>query len=156
MSLLEEQKKLARLVTERPAGRSDDTETFADPKEVEIFAESLFRKRLHEVEKLLPLTRAGLNAEFAVRFREFCPTFNPRSTGRHLEDALAFCRFLVAGLENTDPRRATVKFEAAKLSFFGHEKAFAVCVPSPSITSGRRVSFAIWLRIGSRVRFLMR
>ena len=156
MSLLQDQQKLARLSTNWRKDAADVTANFVDAAEVEIFAESLFRKRLHEVAKLLPQIRDTLGTDFETNFREFCPTFNPKSTKRHLEDALAFCQFLFRRLPEADRRRATIKFEAAKLSFFGYEKAFAICVPSPSRSSGRRLSFAIWLRIGSRVRFFTR
>jgi hypothetical protein len=162
MELRKQQDQLVRLLTDTEmlrswtGGSEPDIPHFADPSEVADFAESLFHKRLHEVAKHLPLTRDTLGSEFAEGFREFSLTFNPTTTKRHVEDALAFCRFILDRMSKSDDRRATVRFELSKLGFFGHRKRFAFCFLSPSIAAGRRLSFAIWIRFGGRVRFFIR
>ena len=49
------------------------------PDEINFFADSLFSKRLREVEKLLPLTKRILTTDFEKHFREFAVQYTPES-----------------------------------------------------------------------------
>ncbi|MCY7377564.1 MAG: hypothetical protein LH472_16525 [Pyrinomonadaceae bacterium] len=121
------------------------------PDEINAFAESLFWKRLREVEKLLPLTRRSLNAEFERLFREFSPDFNPPSIKKHLEDALCFGRFLQKSAAVSELAKNAAKFEGAKLEFYAVHKNFIVRYFDFDIQTGeRKKHFKIWLRIGKR------
>lgn len=134
------------------------------PEELNFFAESLFWKRLREVEKFLPLTRRALGDEFAESFREFSQIFNPRSVKKHLEDALEFCRFL-RKQNISDFAKNAAKFEQSKLEFFGLEKLFVGCRLNFDFrnfsASGndkllefpeKKKIFVVWLRIGKSIK----
>src|SRR6185369_7897216 len=56
------------------------------PEELDFFADSLFWKRLREVEKFLPLTRKVLGEDFINYFRRFSQNFNPQTVKKHIED----------------------------------------------------------------------
>lgn len=128
------------------------------PEELEFFAESLFWKRLREVEKFLPLTRRALGEAFTGSFREFSQKFNPQSVKKHLEDALEFCRFLQT--ENiSEAAKNAAKFERTKHEFFAFEKRFAVCRLDFDIVKYQQTGVfearkkkAVWIRIGKRFR----
>ena len=62
--------------------------------QVDFFADSLKRKRLNEACKLLPLTRRVLGKRFGVLFRRYADTHAPSGVKKHLEDAVAFSRFV--------------------------------------------------------------
>jgi hypothetical protein len=132
------------------------------PEELNFFADSLFSKRLRQVEKFLPLTRKVLGEVFKSTFREFSQGFNPQTVKKHFEDAFEFCGYLQK--QNiSKPAINAVRFERAKLAFFGLERRIAVCrldfdIRKPEF-SDRAGEFAIpekkiavWLRIGKRVR----
>ena len=125
------------------------------PEELNFFAESLFWKRLREVEKFLPLTRKVLAADFTALFREFSQTFNPQSVKKHFEDALEFCLFLHGARDVSDLARSAAKFERSKLEFFGHEKRLVVCRLDydlrMEVPEKKKVT-AVWLRFGRRIR----
>jgi hypothetical protein len=134
------------------------------PEELNFFADSLFWKRLRETEKFLPLTKRVLGEYFARYFREFSQNFNPRSVKKHFEDAFYFCRFL-RGQEISEFAANVMKFEQAKLEFFGLEKRLVVCRLDFDVreflSSGdaqlpafyeKRKKIAVWLRRGKRVR----
>lgn len=180
MSLSEQQNLLARLYTDAEFRRAfltapekigaendlSETETAEIaaimPEELEFFAESLFWKRLREVEKILPLSKKALGADLKVFFREFSKNFNPQSVKKHLADALAFTGFLqnqnISGLA-----RDAARFERAKLEFYGLEKRFVVCrlnhdvrqlyraEVEPSQIEGSK-KIALWFKIGNRAR----
>jgi hypothetical protein len=61
---------------------------------VRAFARSLQRKRLGEVAKQLPATRAALGEGFAPLFFRYADTFVPAGVAKHTRDARAFCAFL--------------------------------------------------------------
>jgi hypothetical protein len=154
MNLRLEQDLIARMVTNaRPGVEVRLTNDDLAPDQITLFTESLFQKRFHEVAKLLPLTRQALGGKFAEEFRQFHSTFNPKTSKRHVEDSIAFCGY-VAKNHSTKPHiRSVASCEAAKLRFFAYEKRFSFCMPAGT---GRILSFALWLRIGRRVRFVMR
>lgn len=168
MSLLEQQNFLARVYTDEnlrrkflaapgKIGRENDLneseiseilEIF--PDEINRFAESLIWKRLQEVEKILPLTKQNLGADFIKFFREFAPTFNSTSVKKHLEDALAFAAFLQH--QNLSPLAKNItKFERAKLEFYALRKNLVVRRFDFDIQNGEpKKHLKIWLRVGKK------
>jgi len=176
MSLQNRQNLLAKLYTDAEFRRaflsepakigaqnnlsSDEIEEIAAvmPEELEFFAESLFWKRLREVEKFLPLTLRALGDDFSSLFREFSQEYNPQSVKKHLEDALEFCRFLES--QNiSEPAKNAAKYERSKHEFFAFEKHLIVCRLDFDIIKYQHTGvweekkkIAVWLRIGSRVK----
>lgn len=167
MSLREQQDTLARLYTD-PGLRTaflagewvPESLTEAEiaelrtvvPEELEFFSRTLVGKRLAEVRRLLPLSAERLGGDFAGRFREFAPMFNPASTKKHLEDAVAFARWLA---ERTPDRktREILAFELAGLEFFGLRRRFVARVHFYDISSEKRLRIPrlrLWIRIGKR------
>lgn len=111
MGLAQVQQALARLYTDaalRDRFLADPREvglTFGlSPVEVEqlaqaasqisFFAESLHRKRLNEVNRLLPFTRRLLGRQFGALFLRYAPTYAPHGLRKHQADALAFADFI--------------------------------------------------------------
>ena len=134
------------------------------PEELNFFADSLFWKRLREVEKFLPLTRKVLAKDFSKYFREFSRIFNPQSVKKHFEDARHFCLYLRAQ-SLTDFAESAVKFEQSKLEFFGLEKRLVVCRLDYDIRKisesdpneqfeipEKKAQIVVWLRFGKRIR----
>ena len=129
------------------------------PEQISFFAESLFWKRLREVEKMLPLTKEFLDANFVELFREFAENYNPNTVKKHLEDAIEFCKFLAkAGV--SEIVKNVAKFEQTKLEFFGYGKRFAICRLDYDIkeisregAKAQRKTFAIWLKIGNKIKY---
>lgn len=168
MSLLEQQNFLARVYTDENLRRvflaepqkigekNDLTESEINeileifPDEINAFAESLIWKRLREVEKILPLTKQNLGANFTELFREFAPTFNSTSVKRHLEDALEFAKFLQR--KNIAPLAKDIaKYELAKLVFYALRKNLVVRRFNFDVqTEQPKKHLKIWLRICNR------
>lgn len=183
MSLLEQQNFLARLYTDEilrkrflsapeKIGKENnlDEKEIADlaavlPEELNFFADSLFWKRLREVEKMLPLTRKVLAERFEKYFREFSQNYQPNSVKKHLEDAIEFVNH-ISGLEIEDIWvKDLARFEQAKLEFNGFGKNFVFRVfdfdikkihrrdaEAQNFELKRKKTFAIWLRIGKKVK----
>lgn len=130
------------------------------PDEIDVFADSLFYKRLREVEKLLPLTKKILGVDFEKRFREFSKSFTPESVKKHLEDAIRFAEFL--GERELNWKSDAAKFETAKLEFYALGKTFVFRrfdydvkeilrqIHESPTDFERRKTFTVWLRIGKR------
>ncbi len=180
MSLLKQQKFLAKLYTNEDfrknfiaepetVGRENglDEKEIEDivriyPEEIESFAESLFYKRLREVETFLPLTKSLLRDDFEKLFREFINKFNPQTVKKHLEDAVEFAGFLQARELNPIWLKDILKLEQAKLEFNGLGKKFIFKKFDFDIRNLRREdlennlnllrrkTFGIWFRIGKR------
>ena len=169
MSLLEAQNFLARIYTDEnlrreflsapeKIGRANNlskteiaelAEVF--PEELNSFAESLFYKRLREVEKFLPLTKAILDNDFEKCFRAFAASYLPSSVKKHLEDAVEFCSYLQKDKRASGIEKDTAKFEQAKLEFWGFEKRLVIKIFDYDInTKQKRKHLAVWLRIGKR------
>ncbi len=128
------------------------------PEEITFFAESLFWKRLREIEKFLPLSRKFSGEDFIRLFRKFSQNFNPQSVKKHLEDAIAFCRFLQKS-EVSEIVKNIAKFEQTKIEFFGFGKHFAFCRLNYNIeeisregANAQRKTNYIWLRIGKKIK----
>lgn len=180
MSLLQQQNFLARLYTDEKLrreflsapekiGRENDLDEFeiADltavlPDEIIFFADSLFWKRLREVEKFLPLTKEFIGEDFTKLFKDFSQNFNPQSIKKHLEDAFEFCEFLEKNEFSSKYTKDVARFEQAKLEFFNYGKNFVFRAfqfnireiirrdAKSQIDFPNRKTFAIWLKIGKR------
>ncbi|HVE58184.1 MAG TPA: hypothetical protein VNB22_15230 [Pyrinomonadaceae bacterium] len=137
------------------------------PEELGFFADTLFWKRLREVEKLLPLTKKVSGEDFAKLFREFSQDFNPQTVKKHFEDALEFCRFL-RKRNSTELARNAAKFEQSKLEFYGGGKRFVICkldfdlskiLHPDAVISGfnfeRKLKIAVWWKIGKKHRHFL-
>ena len=130
------------------------------PDEIIAFADSLFYKRLREVERFLPWTRKELGAKFEREFREFIIGFNPQSVKKHLEDAIEFAKFLQLRKLNPTWLKDIIKLEQSKLEFAGFGKRLIIkkfdfdvrdFYPTNNETKqelNKRNTFAIWLRFG--------
>lgn len=88
------------------------------PEELSFFSDSLVWKRLNEVEKLLPLTRKILREKFRDEFQSFADTYNPTGIKKHLEDAQAFCDYVLKK-NVTGWQKDLIRFEQARLEFNG-------------------------------------
>jgi hypothetical protein len=138
------------------------------PEQINFFADSLFYKRLHEVEKLLPLTRKALEKDFEKYFREFANQFLPRTIKKHLEDAVRFGEFLRTKKIEPVWARDLAKFECSRLSFNNSKKRFLLkrfdydvreilkeisrAEAKTQREFPKRKTFAAWLRIGARTK----
>lgn len=169
MSLLETQNFLARLYTENKLRRNflaepekvgrenglskTEIEELLDifHEELEFFAESLFYKRLREVEKFLPLTKNVSGENFEKCFRAFADSYLPSGVQRHLEDAVEFCAFLQKSKSVSDVEKNTAKFEQAKLEFYGFEKRLVIRILQYDLkTKQKNRHLAVWFRLGRR------
>ncbi len=132
------------------------------PEEIGFFADSLFWKRLHEVEKFLPLTKKVLKEYFTKNFREFSRNFNPQTVKKHFEDALEFCKFL-RKQNISELAKNAAKFEQSKLEFFGGGKRFVVCKldfdireiydreqTTANLKLEKKTKVALWLKLGKK------
>jgi hypothetical protein len=182
MSLVEQQNFLARLYTDENLRRSFLSEPekigaandltaneIAElaaiiPDELNFFADSLFWKRLREVEKFLPLTKKAFGADFEKKFRVFANQFLPKTIKKHLEDAVEFVEFLQKGEINW--KKDLARFEQARLIFNSNTKNFVFekfdfdvreILKSFSSESDfqRRKTFAVWIRIGNKTKFFI-
>lgn len=171
MSLLEQQNFLARIFTDESLRQSfwenpelvgkenglNEAE-IAQLKEIiaddlNYFADSLFHKRLHEVEKLLPLTKRVLEKNFAKLFQQFSQTFQPSSVKKHLEDAIEFCKYLQTQQVEQLFAKETAKFEQTKHEFFSQDKTFSFCLLRHDVFSQRKkLRLAVWYRVGKQSR----
>lgn len=69
--------------------------TSLDPDELDLQADTLLRKRLHEVQRLLPNTFARLGAAAHELFLRYAGNHWPEGHLRHVEDAAAFEQYLL-------------------------------------------------------------
>ena len=138
------------------------------PEELNAFAESLFYKRLRQVEKLLPLTHRLAGINFEEYFRRFASCFSPESNKKHLEDAVRFADFLQAEKSESSLIKNAAKFEKARLEFNAFQKRFAVILldydvrlisesflsenESSAQNLTQRKTVVIWLRTGNKVK----
>jgi hypothetical protein len=177
VSLLEQQKTLARLLTDPlfrerfladpnlngqslglSKAETDELVRVAD-RDLPMFAESLVWKRLKEVEKLLPLTGRIAGEGFRRLFFEFAPTFNSQAIRKHKEDAVHFCRF-IEERHRDGPLGDAARFERTRLTFFNEERRLAFCrslydLSTPArdnagSTRKGRTAVAVWIRPGKK------
>jgi len=141
------------------------------PEEIGFFADSLFWKRLREVEKILPLTKKALKEDFTKYFREFSQNFNPQTVKKHFEDALSFSNFLQN--QSLEPiwAKDLAKFEYSRLIFnsdmkkfvfskFNHDIRELINAFSKNKTESpknfrHKITFAIWLKVGKKKKHLI-
>ena len=136
------------------------------PEQLSFFADSLFYKRVHEAEKLLPLTSKVLNVQFTKLFRGFSQTFTPKTVKKHLEDAIEFVNYLNKESLEIHWLHDLAKFEQTQLIFNGYNKSFILQKFSFDIRQivkeishhqkvwqnefQPRKTMAIWLRFGKK------
>lgn len=159
MGLLEQQNLMARLYVDENLRRYFMADSIAAsegfglsateineiasvlPDELNSFAVSLFRKRLREIENMLPLTRKSLGVEFEIWFRRYNDSTPAAREMDRAHDALGFCRYIER--EDTGEAKSAARFERLKRQFFIGEKSFVF-----TSFEGRRY---LWFRIGGRV-----
>lgn len=132
------------------------------PEQLTFFADSLYWKRLREVEKFLPVTKKNLGENFKILFKEFSQTFNPTSVKKHLEDAIEFCKILQTKALEPVYAKDIAKFEQGKLEFYGCEKRFVwkmfnydikEILRNPHKSNLRkRTTLTIWMKIGGKIK----
>jgi hypothetical protein len=145
MGLAEIQKTLAQLYTNgdlRNQFFSDPTtigkELGLDPNDIEhlaklsnahvkLFANSLQKKRLNEVRKLLPLTSQALGKRFNDLFAQYFESYNPIGVKKHLYDAINFSSFIKASIHEPIWLQDLVKYEWAWLQIAGSMRKLLVC-----------------------------
>lgn len=173
MSLQEQQNFLARLFTDqeyrssfvanpvrvgREAGLSpDEIEQMSSVsgKEIDVFSESLFWKRVNEVEKLLPLTVRFLQNDFQTQFRNFCSALKAGTADKHRTDAIEFTEYLAGNAEISVATREAARFEGRKLEFFLGRRRSLLFTARYRTGEGlpiRERAFGVWLNIRGRVR----
>lgn len=182
MSLLEQQNFLAKLYTDEKLRRdflyepskigrenylneieiAEITEIL--PEEISFFAESLFWKRLRQVEKMLPLTFKIADDDFQKLFREFSQNYNPQTIKKHLEDANEFCLFLQQNDSVSGITKNAAKYEQAKLKFHNFGKILVICrlnydvrqisqiVKNANYNLKKKTKIAIWIRAGKTIK----
>ena len=130
------------------------------PEELNFFADSLFHKRLREVEKLLPRSKQILSADFENHFRAFSAFFLPVSIKKHLEDAVQFSDFLIKHKIEVDWLKDLIRYEQANLIFHGYGKKFLFRkfkfnikeIIRKGAQTRRKPSIALWFRSGGKIR----
>jgi hypothetical protein len=140
MSLLEQQNLLARLYVDEnlrrvflsdPSGTAvkfglsaTETEDLRRvlPDELASFAESLTRKRMREVEKMLPLTRRTLEADFELLFLRYVEATPESQKMSRLDDVLSLCRYI--SHKTTGSKKETAEFERARIEFNSGRRNF--------------------------------
>jgi hypothetical protein len=132
------------------------------PEQLTFFADSLYWKRLREVEKFLPMTKTVLGENFKILFREFSQIYNPTSVKKHLEDAIEFCKTLQTKKLELVYAKDIAKFEQGKLEFHGCGKPFVWKMFNYNIKEilrnprksnlNKRITLTIWLKIGGKIK----
>lgn len=182
MSLLKQQDFLAKLYTDERLRRDF---TFDPPKigaenalteneireisaifhdEINYFAASLWRKRLHEAGKLLPLTKTILSEDFDESFRRFAQNHRQnKSVRRHLDDAIGFCLFLQNCESVAAIGRDAARYENASLKFHVVGAKFVFCRLQYDFAEygrenaalnppNKKPRFVFWLKFGKTVK----
>lgn len=135
-------------------------------RQVSFFADSLIRKRFGEVAKLLPLTRSALGGMFETLFRSYAQTNRLKMIKPYQKDAIGFCAFLEVaaktelakvswGMDALRFETAHVKavvlgrsFSIRLLRYPVHSMLRSVAVSDSISITKRRLTLAIWLRVG--------
>jgi hypothetical protein len=106
------------------------------------FADSLVRKRLGSVRRLLPKTAERLGPRFGEAFRSFASSNPSRSPHRHERDALALAAIL--SQEAQGEAREALRIESGWIETALGRRFLVRRLPK---------GFAVWLRTGRTVRF---
>ena len=150
-SLLESYRVDARETAERLSVRPSDVDAFLslDAADLEAQAETLVRKRFHEVAGMIPETITGLGGREEARhvFEEYATTRWPAGHRRHLADAVAFCAHLLG-----QERRTVCRAEYHRLRFVLCRRRVAMHVVPSEIVDGRP-RCALQILYGRRGRF---
>jgi hypothetical protein len=188
MGLAQTQRVLARLYTDsdfrerfiaQPAGVGaafgllrEETARLArlSISDLDYFATSLKRKRLHEARALLPLTYGVLAERFTALFLRYADTHLPRGIRKHQEDAAAFVAFLerVDRSQGIAPPWAVdlARLEAARLIAADPARRWTACrlrhnpdrltrsaiQPEETSPPPGRPTIIIWFRLSRRHR----
>ncbi len=173
MGLQEQQNFLARLFTDQEyrsgfaadparvggeAGLStDEIEQMSSVsgKEIDVFSESLFWKRVNEVQKLLPLTVRFLQNDFQTQFRNFCSALEAGGGDKHSTDAIEFTEYLAGNAGIPAATREAARFEGKKLEFFRGRRRLLLVTARYRTGEGlprRERAFGVWLNVRGRVR----
>ena len=151
---------------------SHQTSEFAQlsARQVSFFADSLIRKRLGEVCKLLPLTRTALGIRFDSLFRRFAQCHRLHMPKPHQSDAIAFCAFLEKAARADFPEKPwaldMARFETACLEanvpgqrgivrlfrYPVRELARSVVEADQMPVPASRHTLAVWLRFSRQGR----
>jgi hypothetical protein len=172
MGLADDQKLLARLATDATyrkrflAEPEQVDRAGLSAREVERFARSLLRKRLGEVEKLLPLSRRALGeARFAELFLRFARGSVPSGVKKHRDDAVAFAESVIRAA-SVEPAWASdlLRYESAALAatdpalrfvFRGFRHAIADLARAATLGGPpppTRPTLGVWFRLSPRGR----
>ena len=180
MGLAEVQTALARLYTDAAwraeffddplrAGRAvglttDEAAQLAQMpvNDVNFFAHTLYSKRLHEVQKLLPLSRRAFGPCFDDNFRAYSETYQPDGTKKHCNDAVLFAEYLNKNPLAGAPVYAqdVLRYEATRLLAGQPARFFRMCrfryalkpllrslsAPDAEAEALPCVNLAVWLR----------
>lgn len=132
--------------------------------QIQFFAESLQRKRLNEVNRLLPLTRRALGRAFGTLFLRYAATFTPRGVRKHQADAIHFadCLAQLHLTENLAPTWSAelARYEAGWIAAwepdcFWHTRRFqypvraiaqALAQGQTPAVSQRQLGWGVWFR----------
>jgi hypothetical protein len=114
---------------------------------LDLQADALLEKRLHEVAKRLPRTLAQLKGAAGRVFREYAVRSWPQGHDRHLRDAAAFVGFLA---ERDLP---LCRSEANRLYFaLGNSRLALRYVPDAWVAGRSRKALQLLIRVGPSVR----
>jgi len=103
-----------------------------DPIGLEAQAKTLVNKRLNEVSRVIPETYSKLGERGRKYFLDYVENYWPRGHRRHLEDAAAFCRYLVEhGVRDVSHE------ELNRLQFAVNRKRFAIHLVPDFLVNGR-------------------
>lgn len=126
--------------------------------EVNLFATSLKRKRLGEVQELLPMSAKALDKDFYKLFWQYAETYIPQGIKKHLLDAIAFANY-IEKLDNIEPEWILdlVKYEKSWLEATEPNRRlilrcfrYAVNRSDGNFQVLQQPSLAIWFRLLSR------
>ncbi len=172
MGLREQQDLLARLYTDpefraafssdpsgigRDAGLSPDdiiAISAISSSDIDVYSEALFRKRLNEAKKILPITVRVLGDGFNAHFRAFSATFNATGAHKHLDDALEFSRYLRSNSDIPSPARDAARFEGKRLEFFRGNRWILLSTAKYATDATipvRRSAIGLLIRLGGRI-----
>jgi hypothetical protein len=104
---------------------------------------------MHEVGKMLPLTRRALREGFGPLFIKYVGKTPGSHEMNRREDALEFCRYLER--EAPGAVRDAARFELARIEFYTGKRNFLIRRFDHDIRDGRltpRRTYSLWIRIG--------
>jgi len=100
-------------------------------EQIEAKAQTLIRKRFHEIKQLLPYTLERMGKEGRVHFLEYAFANWPTGHRRHFYDALEFCKYLI------NYRIPVNTAEYYRIRFLATRRRFAVYFVKDMFVRGR-------------------